>query len=136
MTGEVFSLFADGFAEPLLDLRCIDIVIIDPAFVARVVGRIDVDAFYLARVAGQEGFERVQVVSFDDQIATLGIAAAQCRVRAGGKALPCGVLQRRLFQSSRVWAFLAKSNNNGEFEVWLQLVSRLGCCKLSCIHAP
>ena len=44
MTGQVFALFADNLAQPLLDLRVIDIIVVDPALVAGVVGRIYVPA--------------------------------------------------------------------------------------------
>ena len=44
MAGQVFALFADNLAQPLLDLRVIDIIVIDPALVAGVVGRIYVPA--------------------------------------------------------------------------------------------
>ena len=44
MTGQVFALFADNLAQPLLDFRVVDIIVVDPALVARVVGRIYVPA--------------------------------------------------------------------------------------------
>ena len=40
MTGQVFALFADNLAQPLLDFWVVDIIVVDPALVARVVGRI------------------------------------------------------------------------------------------------
>ena len=40
MTGQVLALFANNLAQPLLDLRVIDIVVVAPALVAGVVGRI------------------------------------------------------------------------------------------------
>lgn len=40
MAGQVLALFADNRAQPLLDLRVIDIIVVDPALVAGVVGRI------------------------------------------------------------------------------------------------
>ena len=44
MAGQVLALFADNLAQPLLDLRVIDIIVVDPALVAGVVGRINVPA--------------------------------------------------------------------------------------------
>ena len=44
MAGQVLALFADNLAQPLLDLRVIDIIVVDPALVAGVVGRIYVPA--------------------------------------------------------------------------------------------
>ena len=40
MAGQVLALFADNLAQPLLDLRVIDIIVVDPTLVAGVVGRI------------------------------------------------------------------------------------------------
>ena len=40
MAGQILALFADNLAQPLFDLRVIDIVVVDPALVACVVGRI------------------------------------------------------------------------------------------------
>ena len=40
MAGQVLALFADYLTQPLLNLRVVDIIVVDPALVARVVGRI------------------------------------------------------------------------------------------------
>ena len=40
----VFAFFADGLADPFLELRLGEVVVVDPAFVAGVVRRVDVDA--------------------------------------------------------------------------------------------
>ena len=68
MLGKVFGLLADGMAEPAKDFRGIDVVVIDPALVAGIVGRIDADAFHLAGVARQKGLEGMEVVALHDQI--------------------------------------------------------------------
>ena len=39
MAGQVLALLADNLAQPFFDLRVIDIIVIDPALVAGVVGR-------------------------------------------------------------------------------------------------
>ena len=44
MAGQVFALFADNLAQPLFDFWVVDIIVVDPALVARVVGRIYVPA--------------------------------------------------------------------------------------------
>ena len=46
MAGQVLALFADNLAQPLLDLRVIDIIVVDPALVAGVVGRIYKDIIF------------------------------------------------------------------------------------------
>ena len=54
MAGQVLALFADNLAQPLLDLRFIDIIVIDPALVAGVVGRIYKDVIFdTSPVAGK-----------------------------------------------------------------------------------
>ena len=50
MAGEVFAFFADDFAKPFLDSWVVDGVVVDPAFVACVIGRIDINAVNLAFV--------------------------------------------------------------------------------------
>ena len=40
----VFAFFADRLADPFLELRLGEVVVVDPPFVAGVVGRVDVDA--------------------------------------------------------------------------------------------
>ena len=42
VAGQVLALFADDLAQPLLDLRVIDVIVINPALVSCVVGRINV----------------------------------------------------------------------------------------------
>ena len=44
MAGQILALFADNLAQPLLYFRVVDIIVVDPALVARVVGRIYVPA--------------------------------------------------------------------------------------------
>ena len=70
---------ADHLAEPFADLWAVDVVIVDPTFVARVVGGIDVDAFYLADIARQQRFEGMEVVALYDQIARVARPPRQFR---------------------------------------------------------
>ena len=54
MAGQVLALFADNLAQPFFDLRVIDIIVIDPALVAGVVGRIYKDVIFdTSPVAGK-----------------------------------------------------------------------------------
>lgn len=55
--------------KPFLDHRRVDVVVVAPAFVAGVVGRVDEDAVHLARVERQERLQRVQIVAVNDEIA-------------------------------------------------------------------
>lgn len=55
--------------QPFLDHRGIDVVVVAPPFVPRVVGRIDENAVNLARMGRQQRLKRVQIVALDDQVA-------------------------------------------------------------------
>ena len=68
MAGQVLALFADNLAQPLLDLRVIDIIVIDPALVAGVVGRIDIDALDAPLIPGQQRFQGFQIIAPDDHV--------------------------------------------------------------------
>ena len=68
MPGQVLALFANHLAQPIFDLRIIDIVIVNPSFFAGVIGRIDVDAFHFTFVPGQQGFQRIQIVAVDNHV--------------------------------------------------------------------
>ncbi len=63
--------------EPLAHRRAVDAVVVDPAIDAGVVRRVDVQALHLARVLGQQRFQREQVVALDDEIAAGGVAARE-----------------------------------------------------------
>jgi hypothetical protein len=66
VAGEVVA--PDGFGEPLLDGGRVYVVVVCPAFVAGVIGRVDVDALHLSAIARKQGAESLQVISFDDEI--------------------------------------------------------------------
>ena len=68
MAGQVLALFADNLAQPLLDLRVVDVIVIDPALVAGVVGRIDIDALDTPLIPGQQRFQGFQIVAPDDHV--------------------------------------------------------------------
>ena len=54
MAGQVLALLADNLAQPFFDLRVIDIIVIDPALVVGVVGRIYKDVIFdTSPVAGK-----------------------------------------------------------------------------------
>jgi hypothetical protein len=63
-------------------------VVVGPALVAGVVGRINVDALHLAGVGGQEGLEGAEVVAVDDDVV----------VQAGGLARALGLDRRQLME--------------------------------------
>ena len=68
MAGQILALFADDLAQPLFDLRGIDIIIVDPSLVAGVVGRIDVDALDTPLLPGQQCFQGFQIIAPDDHV--------------------------------------------------------------------
>ena len=81
MAGEILRLFADDGAEPAVDLRGVHLVVVNPTFVAGVIGRIDVDALYLARVFGQQRLEGMEIVPLDDEISRLRAAVRKGHIR-------------------------------------------------------
>lgn len=56
MAGQVLALFADDLAQPFLDLGVVDVIVIDPALVAGVVGRVDVNALDAPSYRGSSAF--------------------------------------------------------------------------------
>ena len=64
-------------AQPLLHHRRVHAVVVGPALVAGVVGRVDGDALDLAVARRQQRLERQQVVALDDQVVVQARPAAQ-----------------------------------------------------------
>jgi hypothetical protein len=71
------AFLANHLAQPLADLRTVDVVVVDPTLVASVVGWVDVDALHLAGIAGQQGLERMQVVALYDEVAAATVTAGE-----------------------------------------------------------
>ena len=63
-------------AQPVAHHRRVDLVVVNPALVAGVVGRVDVDALHLAVKGRQQRLERLQVVALDDEIVVQARALA------------------------------------------------------------
>jgi len=74
-----FSFFPDDLTEPFADDRAVDVVVVGPAFVAGVVGRIDADAFHLTGEVREQGFEGDEIVTLRDDVAASRIAAGELR---------------------------------------------------------
>ena len=55
-------------AQPVPHERRSHVVVVGPPLVARVVGRVDVDALHLAVVGRQQGLQGGEVVAVDDQV--------------------------------------------------------------------
>jgi hypothetical protein len=52
MSREIFREFANSFSEPFPDGWVVDIIVVNPIFVACIIRRINVDAFDFTRVIG------------------------------------------------------------------------------------
>lgn len=65
---QVLAFLAHDLPEPAPDLGVVDGVVVDPALVAGVVWRVDVDAFHPALELGQQAFQGFQVVAVDDAV--------------------------------------------------------------------
>ncbi len=64
-------------AEPFAYFFIIYVVIIDPVFVASIVGRVYVDALYLAFVVVQESFECFEVIAMNDFVQTCQVGCSE-----------------------------------------------------------
>jgi len=53
MTEEVFSFLAHSFPQPFADEGTVNAVVVNPAFVPRIIRRIDIDAFDMSGVGRQ-----------------------------------------------------------------------------------
>ena len=65
---QVFAVYRTCVFQPVLHQRAVHVVVVDPALVAGVVGRVDVDAIHAPGVAREQRLQRVQVVAVDNQI--------------------------------------------------------------------
>ena len=65
---QVFNVNRAIFLQPRLQQRAVDVVVVDPVFVAGVVGRIDVDALDFASILREECLQCVEVVSVEDEV--------------------------------------------------------------------
>ena len=71
VAAQILALCADNFPQPCLDMRIVDIVVVHPFFVARVIRRINIDALHPSLVHRQQRFERVQIVAVDNHVAVI-----------------------------------------------------------------
>ena len=74
MSAQVLALPAYDLAQPFLDSWIVHVVIVDPALVARIVRRINIDALDLSLIPGQQGLECFQIIPTDNHVfACLGV---------------------------------------------------------------
>ena len=71
MAGQILALFAHHFSQPFLDVGVADIIVVAPALVAGVVGRVDIDALHLALILRQQGFQCFKIIAVDDHVLTV-----------------------------------------------------------------
>ena len=64
---QILRFGSHGLAQPVADFWAVDRVVVDPIFVPRVVGRVDVDALHLPGVIRQKCLERQQVVALHQE---------------------------------------------------------------------
>ena len=75
VAGEVLAVH--DLAQPVLHHGGVDVVVVGPALVAGVVGRVDVDALDLAVIRRQQRLQGGQVVALDDQVVVQARLPAQ-----------------------------------------------------------
>ena len=74
MMAQVLAFFAHYLAQPLFNPGVVYVVVVHPALVASVVGRINLDALDLPLIPGQQSLERLQIVPTDNHVfARLGV---------------------------------------------------------------
>ena len=72
VAAEVFAFLAYYFAKPPFQFRIVDIVVIDPVFIAGIVRRINVNALDTAFVIGQQRFQRFQIIAVNNSVTGIG----------------------------------------------------------------
>ena len=88
MAFKIFIIDRGVLTKPCLVERAVDVVVVDPVLIAGIVGWIYVDAFYTACIARKQCFERVQVITMDDQVA-VGVSVGSYRaIEIGFKRTP------------------------------------------------
>jgi hypothetical protein len=80
MTGQVLTLAADYLTEPLPYTGIIDVIVVNPALVAGVVGRIYVDTADLALILRQKRFQSREVIAVNYHVA-VGFAVFILRIK-------------------------------------------------------
>ena len=68
VTRKILAFLANDLSKSFFQLRVVHIVVVNPPLVARVVRRIDVDAFDSALVARQQRLQRGEIVAVDDHV--------------------------------------------------------------------
>src|SRR5205823_967675 len=93
----ILAFLAHHLPDPFLELRLCQVVVIDPAFVARVVRRVDIDTFDPARVCREQAFKRDQIIALNDEVCrparVFSPVKASRRSPAYGAAPPGGSFQ-------------------------------------------
>ena len=102
---QVFAV--NRLMEPLSHQRAVHLVVVGPAFVAGVVGRVDVDALDAASVAGKQGFESLEVIAVDDEV-VVGIGGVQ---RLGGVGDQRAIGDRQVVGIDNLLAFEVQSRH-------------------------
>ena len=68
MASEIFAI--DVRVEPRLVHWAVHVIVVDPFLVARVIGRVNVDAFYIAGERGQQSLQGEKIIPVDDEVVT------------------------------------------------------------------
>jgi len=101
MSGQV--IFTNFFAQPFLKHGTVYIVVIRPAFISRIIWRINVDALHFSGILGKQGFQGKKVIPFDDEV-TIRLFRlvveffnlVQCMIRDGKVVIPDDVFALEL----------------------------------------
>jgi hypothetical protein len=69
MSGKVFHFSTDHLAKPFPDLWTVNVVIINPTLISRIVRWVNINALNFSGIVGEQSFEGHKVISFDKEVA-------------------------------------------------------------------
>jgi hypothetical protein len=72
-----FDSAGQPLTKPFANLWTIHVVIVNPIFVARVVGRIDLDTLHPPGVIWQQGFKSKKIIPLNQQVPAVGVVYGQ-----------------------------------------------------------
>jgi hypothetical protein len=73
VAAQIFDFLAYDRTQPLSHFRAVDVVVVNPALVSGVVGRVDIDALHLSGIVGEQGLQGLQIVTFNQKVPGIGI---------------------------------------------------------------
>ena len=105
MAAGVLLLFADDLPDPFLELRLRQVVVVNPALVAGVVRRVNVDALDAPGMRRQQRLQRQEIIALDDQVSVQRRLLAFAQDREFGIKIECVMRYGVVIRLHRRFAF-------------------------------